>query len=93
MRHGREGGWLMCLAMASFGIVEYFYLVVGPGHLGFVPVEIGAMARLAVRWIALCNGRNKSQYKNHGTRVVGDSFLRESIRGVMRKTALVLLTS
>lgn len=34
-------------------------LVVGPGHLGFVPMEIGAVARLAVRWIALCEGRNK----------------------------------
>lgn len=57
-----QRGWVvMRLAMASFGTVECVYLVVGPGHLEFVPMESGAVARLAVRWIALCKGRNKSQ--------------------------------
>lgn len=38
----------MCLAMARLGIVECVYLLVGPGHLGFAPMEIGAMARLSL---------------------------------------------
>lgn len=60
----QRGLVVMCLAMASLGIVECVYLVVGPGHLGFAPMEIGAVARLAVRWIALFKGRNKSRCKS-----------------------------
>jgi len=60
----QKGLVVMCLAMASLGIVECAYLVVGPGHLGFDPMEIGAVARPAVRWIALCKGRNESRCKS-----------------------------
>ena len=59
----QRGLVVMCLAMASLGIVECVYLVVGPGDIGFAPMEIGAVARLAVRWIALFKGRNISRSK------------------------------